>query len=111
MTGDVLVATGSTLGYDTRRTVIKRILLTGYPLKIHKRKAVIRFMFHEPKDVVYFKPIELFTKNGLRGHIREAVGTHGHMKCVFNDIVQHNDTVCLPLYKRVFPVYNPAVWS
>ena len=111
MAGDQLIATGATLGFDTRRVIVKRILLTGYPLKIHKRKSVIRFMFYDPKDITYFQPIELFTKNGLRGHIRESVGTHGNMKCIFSDRIQHSDVVCLPLYKRVYPVFDPTVWN
>lgn len=68
-------------------------------------------MFLDPRDVKYFRPIELFTKYGLRGHIRESLGTHGNAKCVFNDFMKHGDTVCLPLYRRVYPVWQPSVWS
>jgi 40S ribosome biogenesis protein Tsr1 and BMS1 C-terminal len=42
---------------------------------------------------------------GLTGHIREPVGTHGLMKVIFNKHVKQNDTVCLQLYKRVFPKF------
>jgi pre-rRNA-processing protein TSR1 len=103
-TGPTLVASGTFLSFDPKRLIIKRILLTGYPVKVHKRKAVIRYMFFDPKDILYFRPIELHTKEGLRGHILESLGTHGHMKCVFNDFMKYSDTVCLPLFKRVFPV-------
>jgi len=111
VTGEQLLATGSILGFDPKLVLVKRILLTGYPLKIHKRKSVVRFMFYDPKDVCYFQPIELFTRKGLRGHIKEAVGTHGNMKCVFSDRIQHSDVICLPLYKRVFPVFDRSLWS
>lgn len=46
--------------------ILKRIVLTGYPFKINKRKAVIRLMFYNPDDVKYFKPVELATKLGLK---------------------------------------------
>ena len=68
-------------------------------------------MFIDPKDIKYFKPIELFTKSGLRGHIKESLGTHGNMKCVFNDFIKHGDIVCMPLYKRVYPIWDENVWK
>ncbi|KAI3950802.1 hypothetical protein MKW92_042486 [Papaver armeniacum] len=77
--------------------------LTGYPLRVQKSKATVRYMFHHPKDITWFKPVELWTKCGRRGRVKEAVGTHGSMKCLFNGVVQQHDTVCMNLYKRVYP--------
>lgn len=99
----VLVATGTLLGVDPDRMVLKKIVLTGYPIRVRKRKAVVKHMFHRPEDVKWFKPAELVTKYGLTGHIKEPVGTHGLMKVIFNKAVKQNDTVCLNLYKRVYP--------
>lgn len=104
------IAIGKTIQSDCNKILIKRIVLTGYPLKIHKKKAVIRYMFFNPEDVNYFKPIPIFTKNGLRGNITESLGTHGYMKCTFNDGIKANDTVCLALFKRVFPVWFNESW-
>ena len=95
-----LLATGHALAPNPLTIILKRIILTGYPLKVHKKKAVIRYMFFNPKDVKYFKPVELYTKFGMRGHIKDSLGTHGLMKCQFNDFIKSNDTVCMPLYKR-----------
>ena len=105
-----LVATGNTMESDAFKVILKKIILTGYPVKIKKKNAVVRYMFFNPNDVNYFKPIQLTTKNGLRGNIKESVGTHGYMKCYFNGFIQSNDTVCLSLYKRVFPVYFKETW-
>jgi len=30
------------------------------------------------------------------------------MKCLFNAPIKQHDTVCLPLYKRIFPKYAPC---
>jgi len=46
----ILVATGSFNSIDPTRILAKRIILTGYPLKINKRSAVIRFMFFNPGE-------------------------------------------------------------
>mmetsp|Transcript_30249 Transcript_30249/g.46331 ORF Transcript_30249/g.46331 Transcript_30249/m.46331 type:complete len:262 (-) Transcript_30249:62-847(-) len=106
--GERLVAYGSVLGADADRIVIKRIILTGYPTRVHKRHATVKYMFYNPDDVKWFKPAGLTTKHGLIGNIIESVGDHGSMKCLFNAPVKQHDTVCLPLYKRVYPKFVPT---
>ena len=103
--------TGSTLEANDKKVILKKIILTGYPVKIKKKKAIVRYMFFNPNDINYFKPIQLSTKKGLRGNITESVGTHGYMKCIFSDYIKSNDTVCLNLYKRVFPKYFKETWK
>ena len=102
---------GLTLESNDKKIILKKIVLTGYPFKIKKKKAIVRYMFFNPSDINYFKPIQLTTKKGLRGNITESVGTHGYMKCIFSDYIKSNDTVCLNLYKRVFPKYFKETWK
>lgn len=109
--GPELVGSGSIAGADPKQLVIKRVCLTGYPVKCHKSKCVARYMFFNPPDIRWFKPVELATKKGLRGHIVESVGTHGYMKCRFNGHIKQDDTIMMQLYKRAYPKWYPPTWG
>jgi len=109
--GSELVASGAINGADPKQLIIKRSVLTGYPFRTHKSKGVVRFMFFNPADIRWFKPVELCTKKGLRGHISESLGTHGYMKCRFSGTIKQDDTVCMNLFKRVYPVWYPPSWG
>jgi pre-rRNA-processing protein TSR1 len=98
-----LVGSGTLHSCDPTRVIAKRIVLTGHPVKVHKRSATIRYLFFNPDDVAYFKPVQLRTKKGRTGYIRESLGTHGLLKAGFDGPLDQMDTVCLNLYKRCFP--------
>lgn len=68
-----LVNAGSLRGCDPNRVVLKKIVLSGYPVRVHKGKGVVRWMFHTAEDVRWFRPLGLWTKRGRHGHIK--VGT------------------------------------
>lgn len=97
------IGTGSIKTVDPCRMIIKRIKLTGNPYRTLGKTARVTMMFFNKDDINYFKSINLNTKSGKAGHITEPIGEKGHFKAVFSDIMQPNDTVCMNLYKRVFP--------
>ncbi|XP_076913936.1 uncharacterized protein LOC143572753 [Bidens hawaiensis] len=98
-----LAAVGSLKSIDADKIILKKIILTGYPQRVSKSKAAVRYMFHNPEDMKWFKPVEVWTKLGRRGRIKEPVGTHGAMKCILNGVLQQSDTVCMSLFKRSYP--------
>nr|XP_019047469.1 pre-rRNA-processing protein TSR1 [Kwoniella bestiolae CBS 10118]OCF26399.1 pre-rRNA-processing protein TSR1 [Kwoniella bestiolae CBS 10118] len=101
-----LVAMGSFLSPDPTRIISKRIILTGHPIKVHKKTATIRYMFFNREDIDYFKSVELHTKFGKIGHIKEPLGTHGYFKAHFDAPIQQMDTICMSLYKRQYPKWS-----
>ncbi|KAJ8596585.1 ribosome biogenesis protein tsr1 [Rhizopogon salebrosus TDB-379] len=101
-----LVAMGTFMNPDTTRIIAKRLILTGHPFKVHKKTATVRYMFFNPDDIQYYKPIQLYTKHGRTGHIRESLGTHGYFKAHFDGPINQMDTVCMSLYKRVYPRWS-----
>ena len=55
------------------RVVLKKVVLSGYPVRVHKGKAVVRWMFHTAEDVRWFRPLQLWTRRGRHGHIQVSL--------------------------------------
>ncbi|KAK4691334.1 pre-rRNA-processing protein TSR1, partial [Lecanoromycetidae sp. Uapishka_2] len=98
-----LIATGTCLPPSTNRIIAKRVILTGHPYKIHKNVVTVRYMFFNKKDVNWFKALQLWTKRGRSGFIKESLGTHGYFKANFDSKINPQDAVGVSLYKRVWP--------
>jgi pre-rRNA-processing protein TSR1 len=98
-----LIATGTVVASDLSRVVAKRVILTGHPYKIHKKVVTVRYMFFNTEDVNWFKALQLWTKRGRSGYIKESLGTHGYFKATFDAKINPQDSVGISLYKRVFP--------
>ena len=97
------IATGTSLPASTSRVIAKRVILTGHPYKIHKKLVTVRYMFFNKEDVQWFKALQLWTKRGRSGFIKESLGTHGYFKATFDGKINPQDAVGVSLYKRVWP--------
>lgn len=108
-----LIGTGTVLPPSTSRIVAKRIVLTGHPYKIHKKLVTVRYMFFNAEDVNYFRALQLWTKRGRSGFMKEPLGTHGYFKATFDGKINPQDAVGVSLYKRVWPrrasMWRPGV--
>jgi len=98
-----LIGTGTSLPPSHSRIIAKRIVLTGAPYKIHKRVVTVRYMFFNTEDVAWFKALQLWTKRGRTGFIKESLGTHGYFKAQFDGRINPMDAIAVSLYKRVWP--------
>jgi pre-rRNA-processing protein TSR1 len=102
-----LACSGTLQSCNPNKVVLKRSVLTGFPIHVAKNHAVVRHMFFNSNDVRWFKPIELWTKTGRHGHITEPRGLHGLFKCQFDNTLKKKEAICMSLYKRQFPPWNP----
>lgn len=84
------------------------VLQPRYHLRAFLTPAPLTFICAD--DIQYFKPIALHTKYGRTGHIQESLGTHGYFKAHFDGPITQMDTVCMSLYKRVFPKWS-ELWK
>lgn len=66
-------------------------------------------MFFNAEDVVWFKALQLWTRRGRSGFIRNSLGTHGYYKAAFDGKINPQDAVAVSLYKRVWP-RQARVW-
>lgn len=98
-----LIGTGTVVAPDHSRVVAKRAILTGHPYKIHRKVVTVRYMFFNAEDVNWFKALQLWTRRGRSGFIKESLGTHGYFKATFDAKINPQDSVGVSLYKRVFP--------
>jgi pre-rRNA-processing protein TSR1 len=104
-----LIATGTSLPPSHSRVIAKRVILTGHPFKINKKIVTVRYMFFNAEDVAWFKALQLWTKRGRSGFIKESLGTHGYFKATFDGKINPMDAVAVSLYKRVWP-RTAKVW-
>ena len=79
--------------------LIERLVLTGWPYKIHRNRSLIRYMFFNQLDVKYFINQYLQTRNGLNGRILVPCTDKGYYKAHFDGQLSSGDCVEMRLYK------------
>lgn len=105
----IVLGSGTVQDCDANRIIVKTAILTGIPVKIHRKLVTVRHMFFSRDDVEWFRSVPLFTKLGAQGYIKESLGMHGLFKATFDKKIKSEDTIALPLYKRVWPKFaQPA---
>ena len=98
-----IVGTGSLIDTDSDRVIVKTAILTGFPVKIHRKLVTVRYMLFNSEDISWFQAVPLFTKSGAHGFIKEALGTHGNFKATFDRKIKAQDVIAMALYKREWP--------
>lgn len=106
-----IAATGSIVEMDKSTQIMKKLKLTGIPMKIYKKTAFIKDMFNSPLEVAKFEGAKIKTVSGIRGQIKKAVSKpEGCFRATFEDKILLSDIVfCRTWYKVDVPkFYNPV---
>ncbi|XP_076247659.1 ribosome biogenesis protein BMS1 homolog [Calliopsis andreniformis] len=106
-----IAATGSIVEMDKSTQIVKKLKLTGVPMKIYKKTAFIKDMFNSALEVAKFEGAKIRTVSGIRGQIKKAVSKpEGCFRATFEDKILLSDIVfCRTWYKVDVPkFYNPV---
>jgi ribosome biogenesis protein BMS1 len=103
---------GVVLELDHSFQVVKKLKLTGTPVKIHKKTAIIGGMFSSALEVARFEGAKIKTVSGIRGEIKKAFAhaREGAFRATFEDKILMSDIVACKLWVPVQPIefYNPV---
>ncbi|XP_066589377.1 ribosome biogenesis protein BMS1 homolog [Prorops nasuta] len=106
-----IAATGSIVELNKSTQIVKKLKLTGVPLKIYKKTAFIKDMFNSSLEVAKFEGARIKTVSGIRGQIKKAVSKpEGCFRATFEDKILLSDIIfCRTWYKVDVPkFYNPV---
>lgn len=106
-----IAATGSIVELDKTTQVVKKLKLTGVPMKIYRKTAFIKDMFNSALEVAKFEGARIKTVSGIRGQIKKAIAKpEGCFRATFEDKIMLSDIVfCRTWYKVDVPrFYNPV---
>lgn len=91
-----VAATGVVLSVDQSSEIVKKLKLSGTPVKIFKNTAFIRDMFTSALEIAKFEGAAIRTVSGVRGQIKRALARpEGHFRATFEDKILMSDIVFL----------------
>ncbi|KAF8552742.1 DUF663-domain-containing protein [Imleria badia] len=110
-TGFRVSATGVVLDVDRSARIVKKLKLTGVPLKIFKNTAFVKDMFTSALEVAKFEGANIRTVSGIRGQVKKALSKpEGAFRATFEDKVLMSDIIFLRAWYSIQPrqFYNPV---
>jgi len=104
-----VAGTGVVLEMDKAYSIVKKLKLTGVPIRILQKNAFIAGMFTSELEVAKFIGSKVRTVSGIRGQIKKAEREPGRFRATFEDKISMKDIVFLRAWYPVTPVkfYNP----
>ncbi|XP_052262735.1 ribosome biogenesis protein BMS1 homolog isoform X1 [Dreissena polymorpha] len=110
VTADFRIAgTGVVQELDKSMQIVKKLKLTGTPLKIYNKTAFIQGMFNSSLEVAKFEGASVRTVSGIRGQIKKASKTpEGSYRATFEDKILLSDIVFL---RSWYPVEVPQFYN
>ena len=99
------------LELDQSTVIVKKLKLTGTPLKIFKNTAFLKGLFHSTLECAKFEGAAIRTVSGVRGQIKKALRRpEGAVRATFEDRILMSDVVFVRTWYNVSvpKYYNPV---
>ena len=109
-TGFRITSTGVVLDLNKSVDVVKKLKLTGEPLKIFRKTAFVKGMFNSALEVSRFEGAAIRTVSGIRGQIKRALKEpEGAFRATFEDKILTSDIVFVRTWFKIDvpQFYNP----